>query len=320
MATPEGTIAETSTPTDAAAVVADGLTIDERSKLAFQQLESGADPKVVNKGFNAPFKDKGEGSEETATEDPDEATGATDAKKKPADKAGDDEHRTNLTIAKKALQRDAWTEEDLALLPDERIIEMGQKRLEAQAAIDRKFSESGKNGDGDDSEVSTADADEFLDEIGEYDEELGGKVKAGYEKLAKEKAELKRELDRQKLQVVVDKAKSEFPELKDNAVLDRVIAKMKQLAQSSAYQSSEDIFNDACSICLSGEREQAAQAKLLTENREQRDGQIDTFVDTDPETKPMTQDEKQSYGYKLLTKHGLSAKDVKARLAKIPDA
>ncbi len=323
MALPEGTIEETIETTDPAAAVADGMTIDERSSLAFKQLETGADPKEVNKGFNAPFKSDIEESEAGATDTPEEAPGPTDGKSKPESQAGDDQHRTDLAIARRSLLRDGWTEKNIDALDEETILEMGQKRSEAQAAIDRKFSESGKKPtDGDATEVSETDADddELFSEVREYDDELGAKAEARYKDVVKERNDLRLEVARVRFQSVVEKARSEFPELGDQANLDRVIDKAKSLAASNAYSTAEEAFADACKICLGDEREQAAQRRLLDKNRSERDGQVDKTVDADPENTPMTEDEVQSYAYKLLNVHGMDPHEVNRRTAKIPRA
>jgi len=297
------------------------MSIDERSSLAFKQLETGADPKVVNKGFNAPFKDDKTDSKADATDTPEEATGTTDAASKPDSKSGDDQRRTDLAIARRSLLRDGWSEKNLDALSEDAILEMGPKRSEAQAAIDRRFSETGKKpNDADATEVSETDADDLFNEVREYDDELGSKAEARYRDVVKERDNLKNEIVRVRFQAVVEQAKSEFPELKDQAKLDSVIAKAKTLAASNAYTTAEEAFEDACKLCLGAEREQAAQQRLLDSNRSERNGQIDNSTDIDPETQPMTEDQIQSLSYKLLTVQGLDPEQVNRRISKIPRA
>lgn len=337
MASPEGISAEAESSTDILSDVSDGESYSERASAAYKALESGADPKDVNEAYNTPRKQsaadgKAEDKSDTADDQPEEATddGAdgdpkTESKAKKADEDSEDspERREQLLIAKRILSRDNLTEDDLKLFSEERILELAEKRSKVHQSIDERFFQAKKPESGNENTDTTSNAEttdeETIELIRDFDDELAEKVKAEIDGHVSKMAELERELALVKFQGVVQNKKSEFPELKDQSVLNRVLDKAGQLAQSQAYDTAESAMDDACQIVLGGRREQSAQENLLKSGRKQLDGQIDTDTVADNERRPMTRSEKESYGFMLLSE-GLSAKEVSARLAKIPES
>lgn len=335
VATPDGTIEETTTGTDTLSAVRSAKTDEEKAHAAFVSLEAGEEPRSINRAINdlpTPDASKEEADEGGGSkDDPKEAAeGAEDTKPedKKADKAkeskDDAQKREKLIIAKRILQRDNLSDADFEALGENRILELAEKREEVHKGIDRRFAQNPKEeeaGEGDPNPEANADTDttETVELIREFDDDLASKVEAVVGKMGTENAQLKRELALTKLQGVIDKATGEFPELKEQAELDVVLDKASQLAKGGAYENAHDAFSDACEIVFGGRREQQAQERLLTDSRKQRDGQVDTDTVVDTETKPMTSDEKDSLRFKLLSQ-GLTPKQVIDKLSKIPDA
>ncbi len=332
MASPKGNSAETEMA-EMLEEVTQGESYDERASAVFRSLESGIEPSVVNKAYNAPKKSDDQEDSETAEEQPEEAAGEsaddeakqeTEPEKAKSIPDGDTQKHEQLLIAKQVLRRDNLTDDDFKLLGEDRIIELAEKRAEAHKAIDHRFfqtkaepSENDKNTS--DSLNAEDQQDDSIELIREFDDELAEKVEARLKSIVSKNEQLERELAQSRFQVVVDNAKVKFPELKDQSVLNIVLDKANQLALSPAYTSAEDAMRDACELVLSGRREQAAQESLLKSNRTQRAGQIDTDTVIDDSKKPMNKDQKESLAFKLL-EQGLSDREVQAKLAKIPDA
>lgn len=336
MASPNGTTTEITPETPATLeAVSSGTTYEERASAAYKALTEGHSPREVNQAYNR--DDAGDGEE--VEEKPAEATTkppAKDADQKPKDKADkakpagtkDDAAKAEeLLIARRVLMRDGWEADELDLLDDDRIIAKAEKRSEHHRNLDRRLTPpAGKDDDkagdepGSERNAATEAEDDLVESLREYDEELAEKVNARQSTLAKENADLKKQVALQRLQAIVAENKLKYPELGDEDVLDTVLDKARALARSDAYSSADEAFTDACSLILSPRREQSAQQRLAKQNREHRQGQIDTdTVIDDGGNKPMTRDEKDSYGFMLLSK-GKTAKEVAELLARIPDA
>lgn len=333
MATPNGTTEPTTDATpDALEAVATVNTYEERASAAYKALLEGHDPRTVNRAYNRePTPADGEPEEEPAAK-PEEATsrdasGETPEPKKdgqPAPKDSSDPAKAErVLIARRVLKRDGYEDDELDALSEERILAKAEVRAAHHKTLDRQLSKPSADitADPDDSDNPPArDEDDEIESIREYDPDLADKIVAKRKAVEEENAQLRRQLGVQRLQVIVSKTKVDYPELGDDKVLDTVLEKAKALARSDAYTSAEDAFSDACKLVLSPRREKSAQEKLLRNNREHRNGQIDTETVTDDGgNRAMTRDEKESHGFNLLSK-GFSPAEVKSRLAKIPDA
>ena len=337
MASPDGTSTDTvSEATDALEAVSAGTSYEERASAAYAALTAGHTPQAVNSAYNrddAADDDEDEDSTEEATGTTPDPSPKPDATKAPKAKGAKDKGATEkaeaVLIARRVLMRDGWDAEDLDLLSNERILAKAETRAEHHRTLDRRLtSPTEKPADADDDDQAQEDRrtaatepdDDFVDSIREYDEELAEKVNARQTSLASENETLKKQLAVQRLQAIVTENRIKYPDLGDEKVLDQVLAKARALARSDAYSSADEAFTDACSLILGSRREQSAQQRMAKQVREHRNGQIDTDTVTDDgETKPMTRDEKDSYGFRLLSK-GKSPAEVRSVLARIPEA
>ena len=342
MATPEGTQATTSpTESELLNAVSTGETVDARQDRALDALHAGIPANDINRAFNAPIavdgdKPKPESGKDTTTDKPEEAKGTDDTNPKDQDKSKaeksdlptdlDGPRLEKYLVAKRVLSRDNMTQEDLDLLGVDRVIALGEKRSEVHKTIDKRFAQTpNKNAQSEDTDTDEQtegdeDLDQILADLNEYDTELAARVAKVAKKGSNTAADLQKQLNQRNLQVMVDSAKSKYPELKDEALLDQVIAKAAKLAQNPSYGSAQDALDDACVLLISPRRETTAQDRLLENNRAHRDGQIDSdTIVGDDITQPMDRDGREDYAIKLL-QGGMDPESVRRKVAKIPRA
>lgn len=344
VAEPKGTQAETLEAGDTAVLdaVSDGQSYEERASLAFRALEAGHTPQEINDKYTAPFDtdDSAGGGEpdkksETAEGDPAEATGGEQPPEETGEGGNGESQQPKLPdldegklekflAAKRVLQRDQLTDTDIENLGIDRAIELAESRSKSHAEIDRRFSEPKPKDDqgSEDASQQTNDeggsaAEQYIAEVREYDEGLADKLEGVLQGSEKQAQSAQAEIARHKLQVKIEQVSVRYPEMKDQGVFDQVLDKAKQLVKSPVYQDPGDALEDAAAIILAPRREQRAQDKLLEDNRNQRNGQIDTDTVVDTDTKPMNQDQRETYAMKLLG-DGKTPAEVKAILNKIP--
>lgn len=337
VAQPNGTQAETATEesTSIESAFASAKTYEERASAAFKSLEAGHPAHEVNRRFvetETEDPETAQGTPEEATGDPSEQPETPAKAEEEGDKPEpedtqdiDVERMEKVLKAKRVLRRDNWTDTAMEKVDEDDLLLIAEKAETRQRESDR-FSQHKQpakpEGTGDDNrqtETDGGDESQLIEQIAEFDDELAEKVKALVGRSAKEQQETQQVLARQRLEVIVSKAKSSYPELETEAVFDKAVEKAAQLAQSPGYTNAEDAFADACALVISPMRAKSAQDQLLKSSRSERDGQVDTTTTIDDSKRAMTRDEKQSLAFKLLGQN-MTPEEVRARLAKIPDA
>lgn len=192
-------------------------------------------------------------------------------KEQPAAEAGKTEQKQDTgTKVPKALELDGFTSEDLQGLSPERITALEQKAAKRQSDIGKKLSERPK---AETTATTTPDAPKaaakpaqtYKDLVKSVGELLGddvGEALSGV--LEKTLSPLTERLNRaesllqQRLETEMEtqitslrgKLAADFPSLKEDEALKRVVDRMGQLADPSRYSNLEDVMVDACRLEL----------------------------------------------------------------------
>lgn len=172
----------------------------------------------------------------------------------------------------KALELDGFTADDLQGLSPERIAALAEKASKRQADIDKKLSEKSKTADSATAapepaktEAVKAGAQQMKELVKGVSELLGddvgdalGKVienamKPLVERLEKAESFTERQAQsvlESRVIAVRDELAGEFPQLKDEAVLKRVVGQMEDLANPQKYPELRDLMRAAARLEL----------------------------------------------------------------------
>lgn len=263
------------------------LSSEERAAEIFRGLTS----------MGSPSSDEA-GDQKQSQPDADAGTEPTETPETPASKAGDTasqptaedtpQRREQLSLARTALKRDRWSDEDIAALSPDTLIRMGSLRREQQIEIDRLGNRARDLQE--ELEELRAEAgieDEYEDpdlaEIAKQNPDLARRL-ASKQRQAEE-AEVA--LQRREVEDTLDRGmrdlEGDYPQLADPEVKVRVIDTIGRLANSGAYDNrtvGQDLFNEvlreAIRIEFGEPHINTAQTKLLKQTDDQRSGQMDT--------------------------------------------
>ena len=335
MPEPDGSIA-TPQPTEATAQPSGPMSGEERASRAFQALTSGQDPDAVRAELDRESAARSEpGPRDGQPEDGGDDRSATPASlEQPAPQAGqestDDAVSEDFLRAQAVLRRDNWTDAMIERMPRDEVLAHAEKRRKVQADVDRfgstKTPTEQPPAESTDERTDTqpaADADPIISQIAEYDPALAEQVSAV---IAESRAQVQRanrtSLDREFRETMAT-LQPAYPELGDEAQQARVIARAEKLAATGDYKGIdkplETLIRHATLIEFGDRRAQQAQQDLLKRNRQARDGQVDTDTTADPDSKPLTPDEKESRIFRLLSK-GATPEEARRRVTMLPDA
>lgn len=223
--------------------------------------------------------------------------GITKAAEKPAEKeqpaaeAGESKGKSTGTKVPKALELDGFTSEDLQGMSEERIAALEQKAQKRQSDIGKKLSERSKSETAATAKTETPKAQEaqaYKDLVKGVGELLGddvGEALSGVlekamsplvERLNRAEGLLQQRLEAEmgtQVESLRGKLAEDFPPLKDDAVLKRVVERMGAIADPEKHSDMEAVMRDACRYELFDDMVKAAAAKTTRNDTSRNNGQ-----------------------------------------------
>ena len=257
----------TSTPAPKQQDQPDASVDDEPSDSEAAQPEGESEETTQNTG------DDGESDQSTQPE-------ATDYSATP-------EGRQRIELAKSALKRDRWSSAEIEALSPATLVQVGERRREAQAENDRLGNRLHER----EAELEELRREHGIED-GYNDPELDELAQSNPE-LARRMAERIQAADdasnqadilavEETLQSGMTDLQESYPQLATSEVRERVIHRAAALARSGAYENREasddlvlEVLETATRIELGEGTMHTAQTKLLKQNHEQRLGQPD---------------------------------------------
>lgn len=337
MAEPNGATLETQLTAADQPAAAGPMTAEERASRAFAALVAGQPAGSVRADLDREAADRvapGEDRESPEDAGDDRRPPAAEDAPEPDDKAGegtDDAATTDEDFlrAEAVLRRDGWTQAMIERMPREDLLAHAEKRRKVQADVDRfgskrpdKQPPPEPDADGRDGTPPTDDTETLVSQIEEYDPDLAKRVSAVIqESRAKVQQAESTQLERSFRETVAQLSPT-YPELGTDEGRAKVLARAEKLARTGDYtgpEALEQLVLHASVLEFGDRRAQQAQQDLLKRNRQTRDGQVETDAASNPETKPMTKAEKETYVFRLLGK-GYTPEEARRMAAKIPDA
>lgn len=326
MAQPNGPQPSETTPAAVSDAQPQPMTGDEKASQAFARLVRGEDPYTIRADLQR---------SETRPEqprNPEEATGARPpaqpasptppaqpAKVEKAAKPSDED----VVRARAVLKRDGWTDEDLEGFDATRLVRVAENRRKVQSDMDRLASSKAAQPKEKAEAQTDRDAapqgaeDEDLSLVEEYDPELAARLRTRMKAQPAPSNQADQERLKARFRETVDKLATDYPEIRDQAQLDKVISRADRLARTGDYHGSNDpmeaVFRDAAMLELGDRRAQNAQQALLRRNQEQRDAQIEPDVPSMDGGKPVDSDKRDSYAFQLL-RSGMDPQEVRRRV------
>lgn len=353
MAEPNGTTLEATAPAETQPANTP-MSSEERASRAFAALTAGEDASSVRASLDQEQMTR---QDDASSDGPPEDAGSTqetEAGSKPADKADkiapatadkgekpdkkDDakspaEANEEQLRAHAVLLRDGWLPEEIADMKPDAVLRVAEHRRKVQGDVDRFGAQraAGQPADKQDAKEPGARAaapqdaspDDLVSRIADYDEDLSKEVAAIVAASNARAQTAEQQRFQSQLQTTVSSLSASYPELKDQAELDRVITRADKLARTGDYGGGTDALDmavrHATMIEFGDRRATQAQEQLLEHSKAARDGQVDTQDTTQSGIGPMTPDQKETHAYKLL-REGKDSVEVRRILSKIPDA
>lgn len=230
--------------------------------------------------------------------------------------------------AMKALELDGFTEEDLDGMSDERILALGQKAQKRQADIGKKLSERPKTEapvtDGEvapkaDTKVSAqATYKELSKSVGELlgddvGEALSGVLEKALspmvERLNRAEGLLQQRLEAEMETQVASlrtKLAADFPPLKDDAAMKRVVERMGELADPAKYSDLESVMRAACKLELFDDVVKAAKSTPRNDTSRNNGQPTSATRNAKPKAAMTRHEAEDSALDEIFQRHGLS--------------
>lgn len=228
------------------------------------------------------------GSSTEPTETPDDSDFTDSSSAQEPEAQDTPQRREQISLARTALKRDQWTDEDIAALSPDVLIRMGQRRREQQIEIDKMGNRARDLQDELDSLRAEAGIeDEYEDpdlaELAQQNPDLARRLDAKQRQADEAATALARREVEDSLDRGMRELETDYPQLADPELKVRVIDTISRLANSGAYDNrtvGQDLFNEvlreAVRIEVGEPRISTAQANLLKKSDDQRQGQMDT--------------------------------------------
>jgi len=314
---------------------------DQRLNTAFDLLAGGELPETIRREFRgAPVGDSetaAEATKEERSETPEKPV-VPEATDKAAPEKAEPGAPEEITFddAKQILRRGKFTDEEITGFGESTSILMAGRLKASQALTSAAYSELGKLKPGgkvdkpketdsttDDDAGAGEGQDEDIARLEELDPELAEIFRDRLEKKATEEPDTqdRTRANEEMLRAALDPLTKTYPELGTDEGRARLLEEMEQLTLiPDRYTDIRVLAGDAAVILHGKGADQAAQARLLSANHAERVAQIDSDTDETPATNtPMTKSEKADRAFDLLQQN-YSPEEVRAHLAKIPDA
>lgn len=285
-----------------------------REKAAFDQVMAdrdsqarGKDGKFSSTAGKIPLA-KDPGDEDPSQSDDPKPKDDADTAKEPADAADTPEQREKLVVARRALRRDGFSDEEISLFPADKLLAIGAKRADMQARVDERFAQlaQGKPGDqglpptnGEVEQAPEAPAGvlpaEVLGYLPEEDQKKVTDSVARYIQQATKAAEFT--ANKARLDLRLDRALSiqqelsaDYPSLKGERPPPEFEAKVERLAASGQYQLDtregiKELLSDAALVTYGKQIKQEVQQSMIQRNRAALAGQPDPKTLTAPTRK-----------------------------------
>lgn len=303
--TPAAPEAAQTTETPSGSVDAEAVRREAFEKATSPQHETpaeGVEPSEPRSEKRGPKEDRpaadGEGdAPESAGADPDASGGDTKPAGKPEPKAEPaaettPEQREGVALARMALRRDGWSDDELASIPRERLIALGEKRRTAQAEQDsfrlrvEQAAASRRTQTTDDPEREPeSDEEDDADSLDKLLEELEGKTPAKASDKAKQPdpkapqaseqvTRLQAELFQTRMHSITNELSKDFPDVASKEGLPKLLAAMARLDPDERMAHSEpelrDLVREAAWMAFGESRVKREAEKTQKQERAKR--------------------------------------------------